>query len=240
MFPAESIVAKITVAVVTKLATTLGSLVTSKRRRACRYLVKLYYAIQALDDTTERVLRNIASTASEGLAKAAFRALMEEQDSVEFASNAFVDLSRDLQRGLGLLDPALHQICALIYRGKANFLSVMSTGIRPDFTKSPPQFEFWMPKEELLQTDFEAAYRQSAETVKRGEEYYWPTGSFEYIQDTEEIIVTPESDESARRFLAALGQHHQNLKEAREKLRILLKDSFTVEELLFHQDETPA
>jgi hypothetical protein len=115
----------------------------------------------------------------------------------------------------------------------------MSTGVHPDFSKSPPEFTFWMPTERLLHTDFESAYRQSVETIKLGEEYYWPPGSFEYIQDTEELVVTPESDESAHKLLIALGQHHQSLKEAREKLRILLKKSFTVEELLFHEDETP-
>ncbi|MFA5171319.1 MAG: hypothetical protein WC426_07115 [Sulfuriferula sp.] len=240
MLPAESIIAKIVTSVVAKLSTSLGELVLSKRRRACRYLVKLYYAIQALDDTTERILHSAASGASQSIAKATFQALMAEQDSLEFASNAFVDLSRDLQRGLELLDPALHQLCRLIYRGKADFLSVMSSGIRPNFSKSPPEFAFWMPTESLLETDFEGAYLQSAETIKRGEEYYWPSGAFEYFQDTEELVITPESDESARKLLKSLGQHHQRLKEAREQLRTLLKESFTVEELLFHQDETPA
>ena len=189
MLVAESIVAKVVISLITKLTTTLGTLVLSERRRACRYLVKLYYAVQALDDTTERILHSVANRASEGIAKAMFHALADEQDSVEFASNAFVDLSRDLQRGLGLLDPALHQLCRLIYRGKADFLSVMSTGIHPDFSKSPPEFEFWMPTERLLRTDFEGAYKQSVETIKLGKEYYWPTGAFEYIQDTERLIV---------------------------------------------------
>jgi hypothetical protein len=239
MLPSEGIVAKIVVSIVAKLAASLTEMSLSKRNRACRYLVKLYYAIQALDDTTSRILCNVDNEVTPGVAKALFQALSAEQDSLEYASNAFVDLSRDLQRGLSLLNPALHQLCRLIYRGKADFLSVMSTGVHPDFSRSPPAFKFWMPTTRLLETDFESAYLQSVETIKRGEEYYWPSGAFEYIQDTEEFVVTPESDDSARKLLETLKEHHAKLRLAREQLRTLLKESFTVEELLFHQDETP-
>lgn len=211
---------------VVKLSTLLGELALSKRRRACRYLVKLYYAIVALDDTTERILHSVASGASAG--------------------HRHIHVS-GLAGRAGFIRVCLKRLCGpkpgLATRSWTSRSSVTST-LSPDLSREGQfpecyrllastrisanhrQFAFWMPTESLLHTDFEGAYRQSVETIKRGEEYYWPSDAFDYFQDTEEPLITPDSDDSARKLLAALGQHHQKLKQAREQLRTLLKESF--------------
>jgi hypothetical protein len=234
MIFSQAIVGK---AVGTLLARATGSIfttATSKRKKSARYLVKLYYALEALDDCTARIL--LATSQRADKAPALFLALQDEQDAIEYASNAFVDLSRDMQRGLAMLDPALHQMCRVIYRGKADFLSVMSEGLSPDYSKTPPQFSLWVPTSELIATDFDAAYQESLGIIQRGGEYYWPSGAFDYFTDIQEVVLTPESEQSASQLLEALARHNQALKSAKDALRLLIKDSFSVEEILFHKE----
>jgi hypothetical protein len=239
MITTESIVAKVILAIVGKLAGAVGGMVVSKRQKACRYLVKLYYAVQALEEVTSRLLETVGSDRKGGAASQLIRALVQEQDALEFASNAFVDLAEDLQRGLALLDPALAELCRVIYRGKGDFLSCMSFGVRPDFSGGNVKVVLWVPNERLDSTDFEQAYELSKAAIGTGAHYYWPDGAFDYLNDCEELEITRESDESAEQVLNYLRRHHATLSAAKERLRELLKSSFTVEELLFHRDETP-
>ena len=239
MLTSETLIAKIVVALVGRLSDEIWKLTTSKRQQSCRYLVKLYYAVQSLEEVTGRVVSSTERNSENGPAAALIRVLIEEQDAIEFSSNAFVDLARELQRGLALLDPPLHQLCRSIYRGKADFLRYMSFGLRPDFSGGGAQVVLCIPNERLLSTDFESAYTQSCQVVAAGNEYYWPAGAFEYIHDCDEVEISSESNEAAKRVTSFLRSHHASLVTASERLRVLLKESFTIEELLFHKDETP-
>lgn len=239
MITAESVIAKAVVAVVGKLAGSLTGMAVSRRRKACRYLVKLYYAMQALEETTARTLHAVDKETVGGTASKLIRALATEQVAIEHASNAFIDLAQDLQRGLSMLDPALNQMCQVIYRSKGDFLSCMSFGLAPQFIDGKPKVELWLPNERLLSTDFEQAYGESTAAVAAGTRFYWPDGVFDYFTDCEEVEVTPGSDEAAERVMAYVREHHGTISAAKERLRELLKASFTVEELLFHADETP-
>ena len=195
MITSEPIVAKIITAVITKLAMSIGGLLPKRRQRACRYLVKLYYAVLALDEVTSRVIHQTNGTTSLGAAGRLIRTLVQEQESIEFASNAFIDLSRDLDRGLALLNPALHQLCKVIYRGKADFLTCMSFGLKPDLrSKDTRVLLAALPNERLLATDFEQAYSESKRIVEAGSEYYWPSGAFDYLSNADEIEVFLGSD----------------------------------------------
>jgi hypothetical protein len=230
----QAILGKAVGTLLARVAASYATIASSKRRKSARYLVKLYYALEALDSSTERIL--LATRQGSGKAHALFRVLQAEQDAIEFASNAFVDLSRDMQRGLAMLNPALHQMCQVIYRGKADFLSLMSVGLSPDYSKVPPQFSLWVPTSELIATDFDAAYQESKQVVQSGSEYYWPSGAFDYFAETEEVVLTPDSDDSAIRLLNSLECQNKILKTAKEELRVFIKESFSVEEILFHKE----
>lgn len=240
MITSEPIVAKIITSILAKLASTVGGLLPTKRQRASRYLVKLYYAVQALEEVTSHVIQHTTGSTLEGAAARLIQALVREQQSIEFASNAFIDLSRDLERGLALLDPALHQLCRVIYRGKADFLTFMSFGLRPDLRSNGARALLpLLPSDRLLATDFEQAYTDSRRIVESGSEYYWPSGAFDYMNDAEELEIFLGSDMEADRVIQFVRQHHASLSAAKEQLRKFLVNSFTVEELLFHNDETP-
>ena len=214
MITAESVIAKAVVSVVGKLAGSLTGMAVSKRRKACRYLVKLYYAMQALEETTARTLDAI-NRGGGGTASKLIRALASEQIAVEHASNAFIDLAQDLQRGLSMLDPALNQMCQVIYRSKGDFLSCMSFALEPQFIDGKPKVELWLPNERLLSTDFEQAYGSSTAAVAAGTRFYWPDGVFDYFNDCEEIEVTLGSDEAAERVVAYVRQHHGTIAVAK-------------------------
>ena len=239
MLTAENIVAKIVVSVVTKVGGALTAMATDKRRKAARALLKLYYAVQSLDEATEKLLREIPNPESTGAAHALIVALVHNQDRIEIATNAFVDLASELQRGLSIIDPALAQVCAVIYRGKGDFLSFMSHSIDLNLRGDKALVTLYCPNPKILATDFEEAYSQSQKAVARGETYYWPNGAFDYFNDFEEVVLSSADDTAASKIIAMISQHHELLKQAREQLRSLIKQSFSIDELLFHEDMTP-
>lgn len=239
MLTAENIIAKVIVAVVSKVAGALVAMTTDKRKKAARALLKLYYAVQSLDEVTEQLLREIPNPESRGAAHALIVALVREQDRIEIATNAFVDLASELQRGLSILDPALAQVCGVIYRGKGDFLTFMSQSIDLNLRGDKALVTLYCPNPKILATDFEEAYSQSQKAVARGETYYWPNGAFDYFNDFEEVVVSAADDAAASKIISMIRQHHELLKQAKEQLRSLLKQSFSVEELLFHEDLSP-
>lgn len=239
MLTAENIIAKAILIVVSKISEPLVAMATSKRKKAVRVLLKLYYAAQSLDEVTEQLLLEISDLEPRGAASALIKALVREQHQIEIATNAFVDLASELQRGLSVLNPALAQVCAVIYRGKGDFLSFISQSIDINLRGNKAYVTLYYPNLKMLSTDFEGAYSQSQNAIARGETYYWPKGVFDYFQDFEEIVISPTEDAAAARLILMIRQHHQLLKQAKVQLRDLLKKSFSVEELLFHNDLSP-
>lgn len=240
MLTAENIIAKVILVVVSKISESLVAMATSKRKRAVRALLKLYYAVQSLDEVTEQLLHEISDFESRGAAGELIKALVREQNRIEITTNAFVDLASELQRGLSVLDPALSQVCAVIYQGKGDFLSFMSHSIDLNLRGNKAHVTLYYPNLKILSTDFEEAYSQSQNAIARGETYYWPNGVFDYFHDFEEIVISATDDAAAAKLILMIRQHHQQLKQAKVQLRDLLKRSFSVEELLFHDDLSPA
>jgi hypothetical protein len=239
MLTAENIVAKVVVSVVSKVASALAAMATDKRKKAARALLKLYYAVQSLDEASEQLLLEIPNPESHGAAHALIVALVSNQDRIEIATNAFVDLASELQRGLSIIDPALAQVCAVIYRGKGDFLSFMSQSIDLNLRGDKALVTLYCPNPKILATDFEEAYSLSQNAIARGETYYWPTGAFDYFNDFEEVVLSSDDDTAAINIIAMIRQHHELLRQAKEQLRSLIKESFSVDELLFHEDMTP-
>lgn len=239
MLTAEALIANIVTTIVGKAASALGKLSFDKRRKACRALLKLYYAIQSLDEVTERLLLDASTINPRGTAHSLIVGLVGEQDSIEIATNAFIDLSNELQRGLAIVDPALGDLCVVIYRGKGDFLDFMSHAIDLNLRSTEAVVTILRPNARILATNFDDAYKQSQRAVSRGETYYWPSRSFDYFNDFEAVVIRLGDNTAATDLLEMIKSHHALLREAKNKLRELLKSSFSVEEILFHENLTP-
>lgn len=132
-----------------------------------------------------------------------------------------------------IIDPALAKSLAILYSGKADFLSFLSCSIETREINGNPHLIIYKPNSKILKADFERAYTESQAAILKGENYYWPSGVFDYFNDFEEFDISTASEEAAANLIQMVKEHHRLLKQASEELRNLLVKNFSVDELLF-------
>ena len=233
MITGELFIAKAVTAIAGKTASKLLALPLDKRKQACRALTKLYYAIVSLDEVTDDFLAFAKACSNVSEASALVAAVRSHAHRFEVPSNAFIDLSCELEAGLQIIDPALATSLSFLYHGKADFLSFLSTTVDVQDVAGSTKIVMYKPNEKILGADFERAYQGSLAASNRGETYYWPADAFNYFSDFEEFDVSAATDDAAKDLLAMIRAHQEQLKLAREALRRLLVASFSIEELLF-------
>ena len=152
----------------------------------------------------------------------------------------FIDLGEELYEGLAIIDPALAQCCNSLYISKGDFLSFMSNSIEWVRSDESSSIHIKTPNAAMLSVDLDSGYQQAQTSLSQGDKHYWPhTALDDYKDNTNITVVTFEDDSTAKEFRERLKQHSELLREAKEKLRELLKDSFSVEEILFQNDSHP-
>lgn len=240
MITAEGIVAKIVSFIIEKTVGKITSLTFDKRKKACRVLTKLYYCVQSLDDVTESFLKTFDDFRQSGNADAFVNALNNHSRDIELATNMFIDLSQELDSGLELIDPALARCCHTIYMGKFDFLSFMSNSIRWDRSGKKPKIVLKRPKGLMELADMESMYKLSKEALEAGVKHYWPASTFDdFRQDFDDISIGFEDEATASELHKMILQQNKLLKLAKEHLRTLIKNSFSIEEILFQSDSHP-
>jgi hypothetical protein len=240
MLTAASIVAKVVSFIAEKVMARLAALPFDRRRRACRSLTKLYYCVQSLDDVTERFLQTVNRFRESGNAVAVCNALSTHRRDVELATNMFVDLGDELYAGLEIIDPTLAQCCNSLYISKVDFLSFLSNSIRWERSGSTAQIVVKRPLGRMDAVDMDDLYGQVQSALAAGEKYYWPSSALDdFADDFREVSITFETEDAALQLENMIHSQNVRLKAAKEKLRNLLKDNFSIEEILFQNDSHP-
>ncbi|HWA27433.1 MAG TPA: hypothetical protein VG734_17390 [Lacunisphaera sp.] len=242
MLTASGLLGKLVDFIVDKSATHLTELPFDKRKKACRALTKLYYCVQTLDDVTAEFLATFQEFRRSGDsdARALLHSLNNHRYEVVVATNLFIDLGRELQPGLKIIDPALAQCCHTLYVGKFDFLTFMSQAIEWDRTGDKQQILVKVSRDTVESVDLNAMFAATKEALGRGGELYWSESVLDdFTAGFEEVAITWENEEAAQQLHAKLVRQNAGLREAKERLRILIKDNFTLEEVLFQTDSHP-
>jgi hypothetical protein len=237
---ASTIVAKVVSFVVAKAATRVGALSVDKRRKACRALTKLYYCVSALDDALQEILEAFDDLGAQQPADSLIHALNNHQNDVAQATNMFVNLSYELEAGLEIIDPALAKTCSVLYWGKYDFLTFMSTCIEWDRSGSAPKMVIYTPTGAMDAVDLNGLYAQSQVALREGDKFYWPESALDDFETGfEKVSIQWQDDTTAQKVRSMLLQQKVALADAREKLRTLLATNFKIEEILFQGDTRP-
>lgn len=240
MITAEGIVGKIVAFIVSKTVGKLIDLPLDKRKKACRSLTKLYYCVQALDDVTEEFYRTFEGFESGGGAHAMVHALNNNSYKVEQASNMFIELGGELRAGLEIIDPALASCCNSLYVSKFDFLSFMSNSIEWDRSGEVAVIKVKTLSDEMLNVDLDRQYDEAKVALVKGEASYWPSSALDdFREQVSTITISFDDMESAQRLKSHIDKHRVLLRAAKNSLRDLLKDSFSIEEVLFQNDSHP-
>lgn len=238
MITAESIIGKLVLLIVNKTVGKLVDIPFDKKKRACRSLTKLYFCLQTLDEVTESFFETLEDFSQEGNARAVVNALNNNSYKIEFATNMFIDLSFELYDGLEIIDPALARCCNVLYQSKFDFLHFMSESISWDKESEKPKIHILAPQGKMESTNLEKVYDDATKLMlTKDSKYYFPASALnDFREDFQDISISFEDDETANWLKMMILQQNFKLKEAKEKLRILLKDNFSIEELLFQNN----
>ena len=86
----------------------------------------------------------------------------------------------------------------------------------------------------------DSMYDLTKNALLAGEKYYWPSSALdEFRSDFEDISIGFEDEEAATQLREMIVRQNTTLKEAKERLRNLIKESFSIEEVLFQSDSHP-
>lgn len=234
MLTGAGLIAKTITAIVVNAATKLLSLPFDKRRSVARALTKLYFATVQLDEVTDQFLEifyrfSAGTNASEAL----HIAIKSNAKSIDAASNTVAELSDELYDALLILDPVLANCLNFLKTGKGNFLDFLSSSVHLSTEGKKSTIRVEVPNARILSTDFKSIYDMCAQKHERGEKYNWPDGVFDYFNDFEYMDITFIEPHAATELTSMIQHQNDLLKQARESLRVLLKNSLTLEEVFF-------
>lgn len=240
MITAEGIVGKLVSFIVNKTIGKLVDLPFDKRKKACRALTKLYYCVQTLDDVTDEFYESFNSFESSGISEAMVNALNNNAYKINLASNMFIELGEELHAGLEIIDPALADSCGALYISKFDFLTFMSNSVEWVHRDSNSYLKVKAPLESMLDVDLEQQYQEISIRLKDNETFDWPSTALDdFSSNTEVLKISFENDDAAKKLKKHLDSHRALLKSSKESLRNLLKDNFSIEEVLFQNDSHP-
>lgn len=240
MITSEGIIGKVVTLIVDKSIGKLIDLPLDKRRKACRALTKLYYCIQALDEATDEFYRTYIEFELSGDAVPMVHALNNNSYKFEIASNMFIDLGSELYDGLEIIDPVLAKCCNSLYVLKGGFLAFMSNSIEWDHSGETNKILVKTPPEEMLSVNIQDLYAKADIALKNGDKHYWPSSALDdYHENMKTVAISFDDPETAKDLKEYLDKHCELLKSAKESLRVLLKDNFSIEEILFENDSNP-
>ena len=237
MLTAEGIISKLVSFIVNKSVGKIASLPFDKRKKACRSLTKLYYCVQTLDEVTDYFESTLKDFEASGDSGSIVHALNNNSYRIELATNMFIDLGYELQGGLEIIDPALAKCCHLLYISKFDFLTYLSHYLKWEEKDGKRFISIKQPKGLIESVDLEHLYEEAQKAIEAKEKFYWPSSAFDdFHHDFENITISFENDEAAVQLRNMIRDQNKKLKEAKEHLRVLLKDSFSIEEILFQSD----
>ena len=96
------------------------------------------------------------------------------------------------------------------------------------------------PLESMLDVDLEQQYQEISIRLKDNETFDWPSTALDdFSSNTEVLKISFENDDAAKKLKKHLDSHRALLKSSKESLRNLLKDNFSIEEVLFQNDSHP-
>lgn len=238
MLTAEKVIGNVVTFVVQKAVTRIDNLAIDDRKKACRVLTKLYYCVQALDEVTESIFRQVVypRPGENEASSSVMNVLLYRMDALRCTSKMFVALGHELYRGLKVIDPALSDCCEpLYYLGKHCFLVEMSKSFVVIGSGIDCGLIVKMPKMTVEPEALERVYAAVIEAHRLGlpncHRLTWTKSS-----GPSSFCLTWDSKEAGAKFLGNLIEHRRCLTDAKQMLRELLRTRFTVDELLFQND----
>jgi hypothetical protein len=207
-----------------------------EKRRACYSFVELLSILKGFHSITEGFIQEIDQY--EGESWVTINLLAIHRQTVQSLTTRFFVLNNDLFLTLDVLDPALAEIFSQIHTFKGSIFYALADSITiPEEEPRNQSIVYRHASDRVLAIDMEAFYR-SLQGLRKDDQdrpWIWPVELAE-VADWQaafpSIQFKTNDIEELKRFVNDLrGQLHL-LKMAVDQLRTLIKDNFTLDEVL--------
>lgn len=225
-----------------KLASKWIDLTLDQKKRACKAFVKLYFAMENLEEITGELLKQLEEIQKGTEVRVSGGSLFYISDLVKTNTEVFLDSVRDLGAVLELFDPVLSAELVQLSTYKASFLMTASEGFNVDMDESngAVSIRYEKPVDKFLTIDFSETY----EWLKKRDRLYDVRDVFEWPQqfivryfieegDVESRTIRIDNKSDVMTFCDALKQHSAVLADGTERLRSLIIDKFSPEDILY-------
>lgn len=193
-----------------------------------------------LDEVTEQFEQTLKDFEDSRDAESFVYALNNNSYDFELATNMFIDLGSELHAGLEIIDPVLANCCHSLCVSKFDFLTMLSNFVHWDREGDKARLVIGKPQGIMETVDLNNLYKKARQGMEGDDHFYWPSSALDdFLADFKEVSITFEGDETAAEIRNMIREQNILLIIAKERLRVLIKDSFSIEEVLFQSDSQP-
>jgi hypothetical protein len=229
--------------VATKLIGKRLDLAFDEKRRACYSFVELYFILQGFASITKGFVAQLEEPSLEPWMT--INLMCKNGRTIQALTTRFFELHEDLLLTLDVLDPTLAAVFDRVHSFKGSIFYAIAESITiPEEEPRNQSILYRRPTERVLAIDMDAYY-QTLESF-RGDEgnapWVWPgelTELPKYEAAFPSIQFKTDDKEKLVQFAQDLRRQAQLLDTAIDKLRALIKDNFTLDEVLSSSRRLP-
>ena len=236
MISGEALIGKVAIYVAEKIIAKKISLSFDEKKRACRAFVEFYFCLDRLEELNGLFLGMLNSgVENDGICDVEVELLMRSINSV---SQRFIDIGGELHSAIDLVSPEIANAVGGILASKGGFLLVLSRSMCVN--KSGSGIEYLEPEKKILEIDmnlYDEWLSENSGDYQDNQSYLeWPQsvllfGEYEEVFHSKELAFNDV--ESIKRLSKVLEKHGTVLSEAREKIRELISNKFSIEDILY-------
>lgn len=238
----QGVIGKMIGFMATKLAGKRIDLALDEKKKAARAFVKLYFAMEQLEEITSRLIEHLEEIQKGKEIHIRGGALFYISRMIDANTWVFLDSVEDLGRVIDLYDPVLSAELVQLSTYKASFLMHASETFKVE--EGPTDHDvivtYSRPADKFLTIDFEETY----EWLKARDHLYDVRDVFEWPQnfvvrycieegDLETAVVRLDDTHAVMTFYEILKQHSAVLSAGKERLRSLIIGQFKPEDILY-------
>jgi hypothetical protein len=243
MLMGAGLLSKFVELVTTKLIGKRLDLALDEKRRACYSFVELFFVLQGFAVITKAFVAELEASNFESWVT--INLMCKNGQTIKALTTRFFDLHEDLSLTLDVLDPTLAEVFDRVHSFKGSIFYAIAESITIPVEEPRNQSILYRrPAEPLLAIDMDAYYQtlESFQGDKWDAPWIWPSELTE-LPDYEAAFPSIQFKTGDKERLIAfthdLRRQAQLLDTAIEKLRALIKDNFTLDEVLSSSRRLP-
>jgi hypothetical protein len=243
MLMGTGLLSKFVELVASKLIGKRLDLAMDEKRRACHTLVELYSILLGFSSIASKMVVELEESEFDSVTPISL--IYVNHKSIQAQTVRFFDLGDDLSLTLGVVDPALAAVFDQIHHFKASVFYALSESISiPEDGPRNQSIAYRHPSDRLLEIDMNAYYQ----TLEAFRNDYWQAPSIwpddilmspEYSVAFTSVRFATDDKQQLIAFTDDLKLQLESLNRAAEHLRVLIKDNFTLDEVLTGSKRVP-